>query len=119
MASQLLVKSEVAQGWDGTAIWIVQDVLTKYITASTGLTVENFRSQQSDEVNILSFSYGDLGDLKDGVLPLGDADLFAGAITTNTGSFSDIIRTPLRPPRSKLMQALTQRRWDNKIIAGA
>jgi hypothetical protein len=32
MVSQLVVKSEVALGWNGKAIWVVQDTLADYIS---------------------------------------------------------------------------------------
>ncbi len=58
MVSQLIVKSEVAIGWKGKAIWVVQDVLLDYISRSTALDVRKLASEQTSEVNVLSFSYG-------------------------------------------------------------
>jgi hypothetical protein len=111
MASQLLVKSEVALGWGGTAIWVVQDVLVDYISRSTGLNVHSMRKAQIDDVNMLSFSFGDLASLpQDGAIDLPIIELFAGSIapiTENTiPTFVDIVRLPIQPPLNALIKVL-------------
>ncbi len=58
MVSQLIVKSEVGLAWGGKTIWVLQDALAHYISSSTALDMEQFLSNHTDEVNILSFSYG-------------------------------------------------------------
>jgi hypothetical protein len=114
MVSQLLVKSETALGWGGRAIWIVQDVLVDYITQSTGLNIYNFMREQADEVNLLSASYDETTTAQvTGVLSLAKLSLYSGAITalnqTDAGpSFTDIIRQPIQPPLTKLIETLTR-----------
>ena len=41
MASQMIVKSEIANHWGGRAIWVVQDALMDYIGAQTGLRLDD------------------------------------------------------------------------------
>ncbi|MBX7252580.1 MAG: hypothetical protein K1X50_11410 [Candidatus Promineofilum sp.] len=114
MASQLLVKSEVAMGWAGVAIWVVQDVLVDYISQSTGLNMRDFISDQAGEVNMLSFSYGDpLARSATGVIDLPVVELFAGPIAPvpieqaeKKSSFIDIVRLPVQPPIRELMRLL-------------
>lgn len=53
MLSQLIVKSEVALGWHGKAIWVVQDTLIDYISRSTALNIRDFASEHVSEVNML------------------------------------------------------------------
>ncbi len=112
MASQLLVKSEVAAGWNGIAVWVVQDVLVDYISKSTGLNVQHFSKDTVDQVNMLSFSYGEPSSFPmSGVIDLLKSQLFAGAVSPvpaeENASFIDIIRSPIQPPISKLIKLLT------------
>jgi len=115
MASQLLVKSEVALSWQGVAIWVVQDVLVDYISESTGLNVRNFLNDKVNEVNMLSFSYGESAGLRpQGIIDLPIVELFSGSVAPvdrekveAIPSFIDIIRLPIQPPISKLIRLLT------------
>lgn len=132
MVSQLIVKSEVALGWHGKAIWVVQDTLVDYISRSTGLNIRELSSQQTSEVNMLSFSYGEAFRTPQQVIELSNEQLFAGLITPNkpeeliasidtekpvtTHSFQDIIRAPLRPSLSRLTQTLAQKKPTNEVI---
>lgn len=100
MVSQLIVKSEIALGWGGKTIWVVQDVLVEYINETTGLNVYQFASQALNEVNMLSFSYEDAYVSQDpnGVLELPGVKLFSGPIEPSASlekgfpSFADILR---------------------------
>ena len=60
MVSQLIVKSQVGLAWGGKTIWVLQDVLTDYISDSTALNLSRYLSQHANEVNVLAFGYGDL-----------------------------------------------------------
>jgi hypothetical protein len=112
MVSQLLVKSEVAHGWGGKAIWVVQDMLVDYIQRSTGLDIYAFANESPSQVNLLSVSYGDLRNaVPQGILPLSNLQLFAGDIGPKsdiTPSFLDIVRLPTQPPLARLIEALTR-----------
>jgi hypothetical protein len=115
MVSQLLVKSELARGWGGVCIWVVQDVLVDYISRTTGLTMSRMVSDVTDDVNVLSLSYGDLSRLDgSGVIDVPDVIFYAGKINpsalpdTEAPGFIDIVRTPFLPTSEKLMQLLVK-----------
>jgi hypothetical protein len=122
MVSQLIVKSEVAIAWGGKAIWIVQDVLVDYISASTALNVHRFLSEHTSEVNMLSFSYGDSYARRTGVIELTRAQLFAGPIASrprgsqDTPSFQDMVRAPICPPLTSLVELLAKRKPVNQVV---
>lgn len=104
MVSQLIVKSEVALGWKGKAVWVVQNVLVDYISRSTALNIRDFASEHSSEVNMLSFSYGEAFKNSVGVIELAEGQLFSGPISVDEQerpnlmpNFQDMIRTPTRP----------------------
>ena len=65
MASQLIVKSEIANAWGGCAIWVVQDALVDYMNRKTGLRLDELRSLEwrRGEVNIISANLDDLTGL--------------------------------------------------------
>lgn len=56
MASQLVVKSEIANHWGGLAIWVVQDELMNYIRLHTGLKLDELRSPnwEPGEINMIA-----------------------------------------------------------------
>ena len=120
MVSQLIVKSEVAMSWGGKALWLIQDNLADYITASTALDLRKFVSQNLSEVNLLSFSYGDKQPNLGGIIELRLSNLFSGQISANAKdakpSFSDMIRTPLLPPIKSLILRLAEKKPINQII---
>ncbi len=66
MASQLIVKSQLANQWGGCAIWIVQDTLMDYIQKNTGLQLDNLLSPnwKTGEVNVLSSSIQNPDDIR-------------------------------------------------------
>jgi len=124
MVSQLIVKSEVALAWGGRAIWVVQDNLVDYICKSTALDVREFLSDTAGEVNMLSFSYGDIRGKKSGIIDLIDAALYAGPISSGRQqdgkSFQDMIRAPLCPSRDRLVSLLLKQRPRSIItVSGA
>ena len=65
MASQMIVKSEIANEWGGRAIWVVQDTLMSYIGAQTGLKLDMLRSAswEAGDVNVISASLTSPPDL--------------------------------------------------------
>jgi hypothetical protein len=94
MASQLIVKAELAMHWGGHTVWVIQDKLADYINNQTGLDLDHFRSNKFNEVNIIS------------VPSNGDAPiLYSGPISGSKGNekgFIDILRTPILPSAEKL-----------------
>jgi hypothetical protein len=124
MVSQLIVKSEIALSWGGKTIWVVQDLLVDYICASTALNIRQFLSENTSEVNMLSFSYGEAFEISTGVIDLSNPQLFAGPMTSTPGdypqarpSFQDIIRAPICPPLHRVLVALARRKPINQVIA--
>lgn len=119
MVSQLIVKSEVALSWGGKALWLIQDNLADYITASTALDLPKFVSKNLSEVNLLSFSYGNKKPNASGVIELQLRNIFSGPISSSGDnvqpSFSDLIRTPLFPPVKQLLLRLIERKPINQI----
>lgn len=108
MVSQLIVKSEAALAWGGRTLWVLQDTLVAYISSTTALELEYFRTEQPHEVNILSLAYGP--DYGAAPLELGQASFYAGPITQATEpSFVDMIRASVVPPLSELRKRLAQR----------
>ncbi len=112
MVSQLIVKSEVSLAWGGKTIWVLQDTLVSYISSSTALNVRQFLSDHTDEVNILSFSYGSSYKNPQGLIELRKGELFAGPVSDSektSPSFQDMIRVPITPPKSVLLRSLLKR----------
>ena len=111
MVSQLIVKSQVGMAWGGKTIWLVQDVLADYISKSTALILSQYLSAHLDEVNILSFGYGDSFDDRDALIELRDSKLFSGPIT-QSGSinshdgFVDIVKIGAPLPKEQIWKSL-------------
>jgi hypothetical protein len=105
--------------WGGKALWLIQDNLADYITASTALDLRKFVSQNLSEVNLLSFSYEDKTPNESGTIELRLRNIFSGSITASgegaEPSFSDLIRTPLLPPVRQLFLKLAERKPVNQI----
>jgi hypothetical protein len=121
MVSQLIVKSEVALEWGGKTIWIVQDVLVDYICSSTALDIRKFLAERSGEVNMLSLAYGKHANDEQGVIELSVDGFFAGPITSGSEknpkpSFSDMVRTPIKPPLWRVVRLLIGRKPVNRLI---
>ena len=112
MVSQLIVKSEVGLAWGGKTVWVLQDTLVDYISSSTALDIRQFLSNETDEVNILSFSYANSYKNPDGLIELKQGELFAGPISSGDRggpSFQDMIRAPIAPPKTVLIRLLLNR----------
>jgi hypothetical protein len=122
MVSQLIVKSEVGIAWGGKTIWIVQDVLVKYISATTALDVYKFLSEITSEVNLLSFSYAESFRKPKDVIDLVEGKLYSGPISAapkdgkTKPSFEDMVRSPVCPPLKKLINLLVRRRPASYIV---
>jgi hypothetical protein len=113
MASQLIAKSEIALAWGGKAIWIVQDNLVNYISATTRLDIRQFRQETLDEVNILSFGYQDSAIST-------SSTLYAGPIGARTshesGAFLDIVRLSASPSLGRFLFSLIKKGQPSAII---
>ena len=122
MASQLVVKSEVAATWGGAALWVIQDVLAQYISDTTALDLARLKADKLSEVNILSLSYGRDRHDDEGVIELPDYQLFAGPIAglgsaeNDRYGFLDIVRAGAKPPRAALIEALLRRLPSSEIL---
>lgn len=112
MVSQLIVKSQVGIAWGGKTIWLVQDVLADYISKSTALVLPKYLSDHLDEVNVLSFGYGDqIHDSNKPLIELQDSSLFAGPITRSGAinrhdGFVDIVKIGAPPPKKQIWKSL-------------
>lgn len=112
MVSQLIVKSQVGMAWGGKTVWLVQDVLADYISKSTALILPQYLSDHLDEVNILSFGYGDkIKQSEKALLELRDSNLFSGPITKGStpnshDGFVDIVKIGAPPPKSQIWKSL-------------
>ena len=113
MVSQLISKSQVGMAWGGKTIWVLQDVLADYISNTTALDLHKFVSTKTNEVNILSFGYGNQpkSDKESGIVQLGNSRLFAGPISETKSSqestqFLDIVKIGAVPPKKYLYKSL-------------
>ena len=112
MVSQLIVKSQVGMAWGGKTIWVLQDVLAEYISRSTGLVLSKHRSDCLNEVNIMTFGYGDKKDTdKNSIIEMENHELFTGPIIQSRDSFKhdgfiDIVKIGEAPPKTLLWKAL-------------
>ena len=122
MASQLIVKSQAAMAWNGKTIWVLQDLLSNYISTSTALNLYRFESMDTDEVNVLEFSYGDnyRNPPHGSTTELKNARLFSGPIKPSSqedeSSFQDIVLASVCPPRSVLVSALAKKKKSNILM---
>ena len=91
MASQMVVKSEVANQWGGRTIWVVQDTLMDYIGRQTGLRLDELYSPdwEPGEVNVVSASIDDPEDIR----------LHSGPIHSTSGEAccTELLSTPSIP----------------------
>jgi hypothetical protein len=120
MVSQLIVKSEVANAWGGKTLWLVQDVLARYINEATGLNLGDFIATVTNQVNILSFRYPQLVDPLNGPLSLEFENLYAGPISVGNGEqqgFEAIIRTPLFPSIDRLLAGIVTSKRGRELVA--
>ena len=122
MASQLIVKSQASLEWGGKTIWVLQDLLADYISSSTALDLRKFIAEHTNEVNILSFSYGDNYKHchKSKTVSLDSSVLYSGPISSSGNGesqpcFQDIVLASVCPPRSVLITALAKKQMSNRI----
>ena len=91
MASQLIVKSQIANEWGGCAIWVVQDTLMDYIRSNTGLRLDELKSNEwtPGEVNIVSANLDNFDDIK----------LYKGPVVSRDGEacWVELLNTPVFP----------------------
>ena len=91
MASQLVVKSQIANAWGGLTIWVVQDALLDYIRSNTGLRLDDLHSPnwQTGEVNVVSASIDDPESVH----------LYSGPVTSQHGEacWAELLNTPIVP----------------------
>ncbi|MFH1069207.1 MAG: hypothetical protein V1794_06245 [Candidatus Glassbacteria bacterium] len=112
MVSQLIVKSQVGISWGGKTFWLLQDVLANYISSSTALDLARYISENSNEVNILAFGYGDIERSESGsIISLKNSAFYAGPITERSGDdkgggFIEIVKIGMPPPKEHLWRSL-------------
>lgn len=101
MASQMIVKSQIANAWGGSAIWVVQDSLLDYMKSNTGLRLDDLRAPdwRPQEVNVVSANINDPNDI----------ELFAGPVQSQNGEacWSELLNTPGIPKLENLTNRLT------------
>lgn len=104
MASQMIVKSEIANKWGGCTIWVVQDSLMDYISKHTGLRLNDLYSPEwkIGEVNVVSSNIDGSGDIR----------LYSGPIQSIDGeaSWTDLLTAPSIPTVKSLYDQLTEDR---------
>jgi len=112
MVSQLIVKSQVGLAWNGRTFWLLQDVLAHYISTTTALDLSQYIAEHSDEVNILSFGYGDIDDKpSESIVTLEDSTFYAGPITEGgkekkSKGFVEIVKIGAPPSKNHLWRSL-------------
>lgn len=112
MASQLIVKSEIARAWGGCAIWVIQDELANYIRKNTGLRLDELRRETwvVDEVNVVTANLGDPDDIQ----------LYAGPVLADGAgaSWLELLRAPGIPRVEALTKKLTRGSVAARLIVG-
>lgn len=102
MASQMIVKSQVANAWGGRTIWVIQDALLSYIRSNTGLRVDDLHSPdwQAGEVNVISSDIDYRGDIR----------LYSGPVQSRKGEacWSELLNTPAIPKVDILTEKLNK-----------
>jgi hypothetical protein len=112
MVSQLIVKSQVGLAWNGKTIWLLQDLLAQYISSTTALDLSKYIAQNSDEVNILAFGYGEVDEEPtEPIMELHDSTFYAGPITENADNsvskgFVEIVKIGAPPDKEHLWRSL-------------
>ena len=112
MVSQLLVKSQIGKEWGGVTFWVLQDLLTQYISRTTALNFNDFLADRKHEVNVISGGYGENflpENRKQQFALIDDIKFYAGPIqssVTTHKSFSDIIKLGGSPNIGELWKKL-------------
>jgi hypothetical protein len=82
MVSQLIVKSQIGKEWGSNTLWILQDLLTSYISKSTSLNLNKLISDIPKGVNMISVKYSNEVD-HNGCLKLEQEALFSGEVPSS------------------------------------
>ena len=100
MASQMIVKSQIANAWGGTTIWVVQDALMDYIRLNTGLRLDALKSPEwkTGEVNVITGNINDPSDIC----------FYSGPIISKHGEpcWTELLYTPSTPKVGILQEKL-------------
>jgi hypothetical protein len=109
MASQLIAKSEAANSWGGSTIWIVQDLLADYIRSRTALPLDDLLSPEwaPDEVNMVVAGME------------GPEALYAGPIRPRNGDrrcWMEILGAPHLPSLSSMTKKLESKSPFTRVI---
>lgn len=106
MASQLIAKSDIAAQWGGNTVWVLQDNLVNYISNTTGLDLNEMKTTELGDVNLLVSGIPDGNysptDLKEPML-------ISGPIHSENGTMSDLLRVGYVPTLETLHLALTKK----------
>jgi hypothetical protein len=122
MVSQLIVKSQVGLAWNGKTFWLLQDILTQYISSTTALDLSKYIAQYPDEVNILAFGYGEIDEKPTTpIIELRDTAFYAGPITENadnsvSGGFVEIVKIGAPPDKEHLWRSLFRKAPCGNIV---
>ena len=117
MITQLLVKSQASLHWGGRTVWVLQDRLVDYISATTALDLGALKSDRVSEVNMLALSYGDRWE--EGTRALGKSNLYSDLINDDAGerpSFRDVLLGAVFPPRSLFIQKLLSSQMSGEFV---
>ncbi|MBC8531381.1 NotI family restriction endonuclease [Gehongia tenuis] len=110
MVSQLFVKSQVGKAWGGKTFWIIQDLLGEYISKTTALKLESFKTEEPLDINFLSLAYDKPFSAK-GPVQLRAAEFYGGFLRpAGKPDFSDILLTDELPPKEALLKVLKARK---------
>ena len=121
MVSQLIVKSQVGNAWGGQTFWLIQDVLGKYISSTTALDLSRLIADRANEVNILSFGYGDIDQATSApIAEISKVVLHAGPITpiaaeSEEKGFVDIVKISATPAKEHLWRSLFRKQPSGSI----
>jgi hypothetical protein len=101
MVSQLVVKSQIGKEWGSNTLWILQDVLTDYISKSTSLNLNKLISDIPKGVNMVSVKYSDDTD-QNGCLKLEQSNLFSGEVpfSESDTDFNRLLQASVVPKQS-------------------
>ncbi len=101
MVSQLIVKSQIGREWGSQTLWILQDLLTDYISVSTDLNLKKLISEVPKGVNMVSIKYSDQTD-KNGCLKLEENHLYSGEVPKSDSDtdFNKLLQASIVPKQS-------------------
>ena len=98
MVSQLIVKSQIGREWGSNTLWILQDLLTEYISVSTDLNLQKLISDVPKGVNMVSVKYSNQTD-KNGCLKLEENYLYSGEVprAASDTDFNKLLQASIIP----------------------